>query len=451
MPSPKAPLQFALAVTAGLGATIALPAQAKVFDPTTFTLDNGMQVVVVENHRAPVVSHMVWYKVGAADEPAGKTGIAHVLEHLMFKGTDELAPGEFSKIVAREGGRDNAFTSSDYTGYFQNVAKDKLGLVMKMEADRMTDLQLDEQNVLTERAVVLEERSSRTDNNPSALLWEQMDAALYLNHPYGNPIIGWESEVSALTQQDALDFYQRWYAPNNAILVVAGDVTPEAVRKLAETHYGDIPREPNTPQRVRLAEPKHVAARRVEVRDARVHQPSWSRVYLAPSYSSGETQHAYALQVLAEMLGGSSTSRLYRALVMDHKLASSAGAWYDPSALDLTTFGVSATPRQGIDMAELEQAMEAELTKVAENGLTADEIDRAKTRLKAGAVFARDSLHTGARVLGEALTTGSTVEDVEAWPDRIAAVTPEQVAAAARAVLDARQSVTGLLLSDKTS
>ncbi|MCR6630019.1 MAG: insulinase family protein [Magnetospirillum sp.] len=435
-----------LALASGL--TASLPAAAQVFNPTTYQLANGLQVVVVENHRAPIVSHMVWYRVGAADEPAGKSGIAHLLEHLMFKGTPTVPPGEFSKIVARLGGRDNAFTSSDYTAYFQNIAADRLEAVMQMEADRMRNLTLDDQNVVTERAVVLEERRSRTDNNPQALLSERVEAALFLNHPYRRPVIGWGSEIAALTREDALDFYKRWYAPNNAILVVAGDVEPEKVRALAEKYYGPLKAE-QTPARIRPEEPPQVAARTVTLEDPRVQQPSWNRTYIAPSYNAPDKAAPYALEVLSEILGGGATSRLYKSLVVDQGLAANAGAWYDASAVDMSTFGLAATPRPGVDMAKLAAAMDKEVRLVLDKGITPAEVDRAKARLRANVAYARDSLHTGARVLGEALTTGQTVADVEAWPSRIAAVTPEQVNAAAKAVLDDRSSVTGTLLPAK--
>lgn len=446
MPSPR-PTKWGAVPALALLLSAPLPAAAKVFDPTVHTLDNGMQVVVVENHRAPIATHMVWYRVGAADEPAGKSGIAHLLEHLMFKGTPDIPPGEFSKIVARHGGRDNAFTSSDYTAYFQNVATDRLELVMKMEADRMRNLVLDDQNVATERAVVEEERRSRTDNNPSALLSERLEAALYLNHPYRRPVIGWGSELATLGRADAEAFYKTWYAPNNAILVVAGDVKPDQVLALARKYYGPLkPEAIPDREKLRAEEPPQVAARRVVLEDPRVQQPSWTRLYLAPSYSEGRTELAYPLQVLSEILGGGATSRLYKALVVEQGLAAGAGAWYDPSALDFTTFGIGITPRPGVDIAAVEAALAAELRKVAETGISAEEVERAKSRLRANVTYARDSLHTAAQVLGEALTTGQTVEDVEAWPERIAAVTPEQVNEAARAVLDDKASATGVLL-----
>ncbi|WP_043743403.1 M16 family metallopeptidase [Paramagnetospirillum magneticum] len=438
------------AVLLGLFAVLASPVRAGVFDPATFTLANGMQVVVISNHRVPIVSHMVWYKVGAADEEPGKSGLAHLLEHLMFKGTPSVPPGEFSKIVARNGGRDNAFTSSDYTGYYQNVAVDKLELVMRMEADRMRNLVLDEANFRTERDVVLEERRSRTDNNPSALLNEQMEAALYLNSPYHRPIIGWPDEIAALTLDDALAFYRRWYAPNNAILVVAGDVTPDQVRPLAEKYYGTIARA-DTPPRARTAEPPHRAERRVTLKDGRVAQPSWSRLYLAPSLGEGARELAYPLEVLADLMGEGATSRLYRSLVVEKGVAAAISASYDPVAVGQTTFRLAAMPNPGIALDKLEAVIEQELARIVKDGFSAEEVERAKTRLRAGAAYGRDSLHTGAQTLGQALASGVSVEEVEAWPEHIMAVTPEQVAKAAAALFKPTASVTGLLLPDPSA
>lgn len=426
---------------------IAAPAQARMFDPETFTLANGMEVVVIPNHRTPIVSHMVWYRVGSADETPGKSGLAHLLEHLMFKGTPSVPPGEFSKIVARNGGRDNAFTSSDYTAYFQNVAVDRLELVMTMEADRMKNLVLDEANFQTERSVVLEERRARVENNPAALLAEQMEAALFLNSPYHRPVIGWEREIAGLSLDDALAFYRRWYAPNNAILVVAGDVDAATIRPLAEKYYGGLERA-DTPARARTQEPPARAARRVTLTDARVGQPNWTRLYLAPSDNAGDTTLAAPLEVLAELIGGGSTSRLFRTLVVERGLAASASAFYDATALDLSSFRIGVTPRPGVPLDKLEALVDQELARIIKDGIPPDEVERAKTRLTAGSAYSRDSLHTGARVLGEALATGQTVAQVEAWPERIAAVTPELVARAAAQVLDAKASVTGLLLPD---
>lgn len=444
------PKLMAAALVALIFGTVPVPARAGLFNPETFTLANGMKVVVIPDRRAPVVIHMVWYKVGAADEPVGKSGIAHLLEHLMFKGTDKVPAGEFSKIVARNGGRDNAFTSFDYTGYFQAVATDRLELVMKLEADRMSGLVLAPDEVERELQVVLEERRARTDNEPRALLSEQVAAVQYLAHPYGIPVIGWEHELRRLTRADALDFYRTYYAPNNAVLVVAGDITAAELRPLAEKYYGTIPSRP-VPPRVRPQEPPQIAARRVEMKDARVRQPSWTRSYLAPSRTAGERQYAVPLAVLSDILGGGSTSRLYRTLVIDEKVAAGAGAHYGGVSLDLTRFYLFATPRPGGSVAEVEAATDRVIDAILRDGVTQKELDRAKTGLLAGAIYARDSLRTAARTFGAALTSGLTIDEIEAWPDLVAAVTVEDVNAAARYVFDLRRSVTGVLLPQPAS
>ncbi|MDH3660667.1 MAG: insulinase family protein [Alphaproteobacteria bacterium] len=423
------------------------PCEAAVFDPETFTLDNGMQVVVITNRRASVVTHHVWYRIGSSDSPPGKSGLPHFHEHLMFKATTNMESGAFSKEVARNGGNENAFTGPDYTGYFQTIAKDRLELVMKMEADRMTNLVLAEDEVLRERDVVLEERSMRVDNNPSARFAEQMNAAQFLHHPYRMPVIGWRHEIEAYSREDSLDFYRTWYAPNNAVLLVAGDIDAEELRPLAEKYYGVIPAR-EIPERVRVKEPPQAAARSLTLRDARVRQPSWLRSYLAPSFASGETEHAYPLTVLAEILGGTSTSRLYRSLVIDQKIATSAGAYYRGSALDLATFRIYASPKPGVDMDQLEAAVDAELERLRDEPITADEVARATKRLVAEAVYARDSMSGAVRSFGIALTTGRSVDDVEAWPERIAAVSADDIAAAALAVLAPERSVTGQLLPE---
>lgn len=435
----------ALLLPAAILLSFANLANAQVFNPTTFELDNGMQVAVIENHRAPVVTHMVWYKVGAADEPAGKSGIAHYLEHLMFKGTETRASGEFSQIIADLGGRENAFTSQDYTGYFQTISPQHLGLMMELEADRMTGLILTDEIIEPERRVILEERLSRTENNPRSLLSEQVAAATWLNHPYRLPIIGWAHEIEILSRADLESFYETWYAPNNAVLVVSGDVDPQEVFRLAQETYGKIPPKP-LPPRTRSAEPPQLAPREVVMRDARVDQPAWSRRYLAPSYVAGDTAHAYALELLSEIIGGGTTSRIYRSVVVDQSLAASAGAWYSPGNLDLTTFGVWFSPRPGVSVETVREAMDDQIANVVKNGVSADELERAKQRLIDSAIFARDSVAGPARVLGAALASGQMVADVEAWPDRIRAVTVEQVNAAAREIFNENRSTTGVLM-----
>lgn len=423
-------------------------AAAGVFNPETFTLNNGMRVVVVSNHRVPVVTHMVWYRVGSADEGPGESGIAHFLEHLMFKGTKIRKPGEFSQILARNGGKENAFTSTDYTAYFQTVAVDRLALVMEMEADRMTNLVITPELVEPERQVVLEERRSRTDNRPGSILAEQITAALYLNYPYRNPVIGWAHDIRALDIERILAFYKRWYAPNNAILVVAGDITAAQLKPLAEKYYGVIPAQPPV-KRNRAQEPPQKAPRQVVLRDARVRQPSWQRSYLAPSFNWGQSEHLYPLEILADILGGGASSRLYRSLVIDQKLAISAGSHYSGGGRGPGRFVLYASPRPGVSMQTLEAAVEAEVAKVLQSGIDEDELTRAKDRMQAEAVYARDASSAGARTFGATLAVGQTIDEVEAWPERIGAVQADQIKAAAKAVFRATHSVTGLLLSDK--
>jgi zinc protease len=421
---------------------------ARAAEVAHFTLANGLEVVVVPDRRTPVVTHMVWYKVGSADEEPGKSGLAHFLEHLMFKGTEKNPAGRFSKVVATLGGQENAFTSTDYTGYFQRIAREHLEEVMTFEADRMTGLVLTDANVLPERDVVLEEYNMRVANSPEARLGEQISAALYLNHPYGRPIIGWRPEIEKLGREDALAFYRRHYAPNNAVLVVTGDVGPDEVRALAEKTYGKIAKGADIKPRLRPQEPTPVSVRQVTLADPRVGQPSLQRSYLVPNYSKQQNGEAEALDVLARVLGHGSTGRLYRELVVDRKLASNAGTWYQGSALDPTRFGVFATPQPGVAFADLESALDRVIADLIKDGITSDELERAKTRLIADAVYAQDNQSTLARWYGAALTTGSTVADVLAWPDRIRAVKAEDVRAVARAFLDKQRSVTGYLVKE---
>ncbi|MEO1204931.1 MAG: pitrilysin family protein [Pseudomonadota bacterium] len=446
LPRHLLPTFFALAMLM-LAATLQSPtadAQSRVSE---FKLDNGMQIIVVPDTRAPVVTHMVWYRVGAADEAPGVSGIAHFLEHLMFKSTDKIPMGEFSKIVARLGGQDNAFTSQDATAYFQRISKDRLKDVMAMEADRMVNLRLTEKEVLTERDVIEEERRSRIENRPESKLAEQMDAVLYKSHPYGTPVIGWMHEISSLTQKDALSFYKRFYAPNNAILVVTGDVVTDEVYELAKETFGGIPGNPAVPsERFRPAEPPHIAPRRVTLTDPRAGKESLTRYYLAPSYGTAEGSDAEALEVLMKIMASGTTSRMYRSLVVDKKLASSAGGWYSGSSRDSGKISVYAIAADGQDMETIESEIDAVIAEVKANGVTQAELDRAKKSLRAEYVYQSDSQASLARRYGWAVTIGQTVADVDAWPDDIAKVTAEEVQAAAKKYLDMNSSVTGLLL-----
>ena len=411
-----------------------------------FMLANGMQVVVVPDTRAPVVTHMVWYKVGAADEPHGSSGIAHFLEHLMFKSTEKIAIGEFSKIVARLGGNDNAFTSNDATAYFQRVAKDRLPKMMEMEADRMINLKLTEKEVLTERDVILEERRSRVENNPSAVLDEQMSAALYQNHPYHIPVIGWMHEMAKLSQADALNFYKRYYAPNNAILVVAGDVTPEGVREMAEATYGKIKSNPQVgAPRVRPSEPEQRAPRRVDLKDPRAGRTTIGRHYLAPSYTTAQPGEAEALDLLMKIAGGGTTGRLYKKLVVEDQVASSAGGYYSGSNMDSGKIGISAVVGDNASIAKVEASVDAVIADLKVNLVTPAELERAKKSYIAEYIYESDNQSTMARRYGWGLVVGNTIAKIDAWPKDIANVTAEQIREAAIKHLDLRRSVTGTL------
>ncbi|WP_019645015.1 M16 family metallopeptidase [Novispirillum itersonii] len=446
--SPALALPGTAVPAAPMASPVAVADSHPLFDAKTFTLENGLTVVVVENHRVPVVNQMVWYKVGAADEPPGKSGLAHLLEHLMFKGTAEIPPGEFSRIIARNGGQDNAFTSSDYTAYYQTIAVDQLPLLMKMEADRMRNLRLDDATVLTERDVVVEERLSRVENEPSALLGERVDAALWGVHPYRNPVIGWANELKALTRDDALEFYRRWYAPNNATLVVTGDVTVEQVRSLAEQYFGPVPRGPDI-ARTRPQDTGPQVQTALQMHHPRVAQPEWNWTHRAPGVNTAvDRQQVLALQVLSEILGGGPVSRLYRSLVVKDKLAVTAGSRYSALAVDDGTFSIYATPRPGISAEAVRDAVKAEVARLLMNGVTEQEVLEARQRMRAGVLYARDTLQGASQAIGAALTVGSTLEDIEYWPQQINTVTREQVMEAARLVLREEGGVSALLLPE---
>lgn len=437
------PVRFGL--TAALGLALALPAAA---DPVTrFTLDNGLDVVVIEDHRAAVAVQMIWYRAGAADEPAGTSGIAHFLEHLMFKGTDTIGPNEFSAIVEAQGGDDNAFTSWDYTAYFQRVAADRLDLVMGLEADRMQNLLLLEEEVTTERQVILEERGQRTDSNPGGLLTEQMRAAQFLNHPYGLPILGWRHEMEELSRQDALDFYARFYAPNNATLVIAGDVDPVEIRALAEKHYGPIPANPALEVRERPQEPPQLAERRITLADERVSEPYIFRTYLAPERDPGNQREAAALTVLAELLGGNGqTSVLAQALQFQTQTAVYAAAFYQGTSIDDGTFGLIVVPSPGVTLAAAEAEMDRVIAEFLATGPDPEALARIRTQIRAADIYARDDVNTLANRYGEGLSIGLTIADIEGWDDALSAVTEADIIAAAEKVFDRRNAVTGWLI-----
>jgi zinc protease len=410
-----------------------------------FNLDNGLQVVVIPDRRAPVVTHMVWYRNGSADDPAGKSGIAHFLEHLMFKGTARYPAGAFSRQLAGLGGQENAFTSYDYTAYFQRVAKEHLPAVMDYEADRMTGLSFDEAVVAPERDVVLEERRMRVDADPGAQLSEEMTAALYMHHPYGLPVIGWEHEIASLEHADAFAYYRRFYTPDNAILIVAGDVAVDEVRELAGRIYGPIASTGAKPARKRLAEPPARAARTIIVADPRVRQPILYRQFVAPNYGNAEGDEAFALDLALDIMGGGATSRLYRELVVDRKIASHMGGSYWGSMLDSGRISFSAAPTETATLDELEAALSEAIARFQQSGPTEAEMRRSRTRLIADTIYNRDSQSSLARLYGSSLCVGDSIADIESWPDRMAKVSAAAVTAAIRKHIDLRRGVTGKL------
>jgi zinc protease len=422
------------------------PASAELYGAKGFTLGNGMDVVVVPNHRAPVISHMVWYRAGAADEPPGKSGIAHFLEHLMFKGTPKYPGGIMDEVVARNGGDQNAFTSYDFTAYYQNIAVDRLPLVMEIEADRMRNLVLDAKDVDTEREVIIEERRMRVDNQPASILDERLDAAFWLTNRYGIPIIGWEHEMRGLTREDAFAFYHRFYAPENAILVVSGDITPEQLKPLAEKYYGAIPRGGDVTRAPRLNAMPPAADVHVEYRDERVRQPRWWRRWVAPSFNVGDKVDVYALDVFAEIVGGGSTSKLYRSLVVDQKVATDVNASYQGATVSWGSFTIGLNPSPGVAPGAAEEALEKALEAALRDGISDADVERAKDRMVAKLVFAKDAPLSAGQAIGGMMVVGIPLAEIEAMPQRIAAVTPDQVRAAARKLMTTAASGTAILL-----
>jgi zinc protease len=440
-----------LALTVGLSGPAVAGGRSGESDISNFTLDNGMQVVVIPDHRAPVVTHMVWYKVGSADEPPGKSGIAHFFEHLMFKGTKNHKPGEFMAKVAEIGGDENAFTSYDYTAYYQTVSPDALPTMMEYEADRMRNLILTDDVIGPERDVILEERRSRIENSPEALLGEEINATLYQNQPYRVPVIGWMHEMEQLNRIDATAFYDKYYAPNNAVLVVAGDTDEATVRRLAEATYGKVPRGPVLPPRIRPTEPEQNTKRTVTLRDPRVSVPSFQKSWVVPSYRTAKDGEAEALDLLSEILGGGIRSRIYQQLVVKTGIASGAGASYSGTYLDDTSFSIYGAPRGQAGLEQVEAAIDAEIRKIIRDGVTESELEKAKNRYVRSMIFARDDQSDMANIYGATLATGGTVADVEEWPERVRAVTADQIKAVAAKYLNPDKSVAGYLLPPATA
>ena len=427
-----------------------------------FSLPNGMNVIVVPDHRAPVVIHSVWFRAGSGDEPAfrdKKTGIAHMLEHLMFKGTDKIPPGEMSKIVARNGGQDNAFTSYDYTAYYQKVATDRLPTMMDMEADRMANLKLTDKEFQPERDVVLEERFMREESTPTSRFFEKLMFTHYEKHPYQNPIIGWREDIEGYTVQDAIDWYNTHYAPNNATMILVGDVTKKDIQPLVEKYYSDIKPQEKTDWANKEAWPTlpaFSAPKRLVKEDEEVKVPVFYRLYRAPAVFAGVAggkaagiKEALALTIMTEILGDHSTGRLYKALVEEQKIADAASAHYDASSRGESSIDIYIQPKPGVTLDKIEAAMEAEIKKLVDDGIPEDEMHRVSVAMKASAVYQQDDPFHVMYRLGRWLVAGGTPETFDDWLATLDTLTPEDVVNAAHTWLVESGSTTGLLVKEK--
>jgi zinc protease len=399
------------------------------FASNEYSLGNGLKLVVKEDHRSPVVISQIWYKAGSIDELNGATGVAHVLEHMMFKGTKKVPGGEFSRRIAAAGGRENAFTSRDYTAYFQQLQKSRLPLAMELESDRMRNLVLTEDEFAKEIKVVMEERRLRTDDQPRALVHEKMTATAYQSHPYRRPVIGWMNDLENMNVSDAKEWYDRWYAPNNAVLVVVGDVNPKEVFVLAQKYYGQIKSRPLLPldKRKPQTEPLQVGIKRITVK-APARLPYLAMGYHAPVLRNPATDwEPYALEMLAGVMDGNESARLNKELVRERRIASSAGAGYDSTARGPGMFYLDGTPSEGRTVADLEAALRGEVEKLVRDGVTEEELARVKAQVVAGHVFQLDSMAYQAMQIGQLESIGLSYRDVDTMLKKLQAVTAEQV------------------------
>ena len=395
------------------------------------TLANGLRIVVKPDHRAPVVVSVLWYRIGSVDEVNGTTGVAHVLEHMMFKGTRDVPAGEFSKLISAAGGRDNAFTSKDYTGYFQTLHKSQLELAFRLEADRMANLKLTPEEFAKEIKVVMEERRWRTDDRPRAMLYERLMATAYVAHPYRNPIVGWMSDLENMRTEDAQAFYDRWYSPNNALLVIVGDVVPRDVFALAERHFGRLPSK-SLARRKPQDEPAQLGVRRITVKAA-AELPYVVLAFHAPKLTDPERDwEPYALEMLANVLDGNAAARLPRALVRTERLASSASASYDGIGRGPGMFYLDGVPSAGRTPEELEQALRREVRRVADEGVSEEELRRVKAQAVAGHVFQRDSMFFQARLIGSLEMADLPHTTLDLQLEKLKQITSAQVQEVAR-------------------
>ena len=413
-----------------------------------FTLRNGLQVVVMPNSRIPAVTHLLLVKAGGADDSYGKTGVAHYIEHLMFSGTQNNPAGDYERAISRLGGEQNAFTTRDYTGYYATVPKKALEQVMQLESDRFQNMRFTPEQAKRELKVITEERNMRVENNPGALMSEQLDAMTFLNHPYGHPLIGWAEDMATFTGADAQRYFNRFYKPGNMVLVVAGDVEPRRVNKLAQRYYGVLPAS-IVPERHWPKEPPLRMTRHAEMRDEKVQSPRLLRQYTAPSLREGNTSHVMPLQVMAQYLGGGQTSVLYQALVRDQQLASSVSADYNAFAVGPGMFRIYVTPRAGVPMAKLEKALDTVIEQALGEEPAEADVLRAKTQMKASVVFAQDGLQPLAQLMGAIFAIGLDQNYFYSWSDNVEKVTPLEMLEAAQQVLAPHRRVTGWLLPEQ--
>ncbi len=413
-----------------------------------FTLKNGMQVVLIPNHRVPAISHMLWYRVGAADDFPGRSGLAHYNEHMMFQGTKKAGSGEFGRLVTRNGGNFNAFTTDDYTAYYVNIAKEHLPMVMELEADRMLNLAPTPQDFSKEREVIIEERRMSIENQPEALLSEEMQAMLFRNHPYHNPLIGWMHEMQSLSREDVLDFHRQFYHPANAVLVVSGDITRKELQPLAEKYYGSLPPGDKYVRRWRV-EPPQRGPRHISLHHKNVKQPELVRFYVAPSANTSDKNLLIPGFVLEQIVGGSPTGKLYQSLVVAQKIATGISVDYEGISIGPGMFRIQAFPAAGISLPQLEAALDKELEAITRAKDSGEDIDRAKTLLKADTLYARDSLGNIARTVGVLVMAGLPADYFNQWTALVDRVTTDEIKDAAATIFQPQNSVTGYLLSEE--
>ncbi|VAW48726.1 FIG015547: peptidase, M16 family [hydrothermal vent metagenome] len=436
-----------LITSIALCSVLSLPAFAAI---TEYQLDNGMQIVVKEDHRAPVVVHQVWYRVGGNYEQPGKTGLSHMLEHMMFKGTKNLKPGEFSKIVSQLGGQENAFTSANFTAYYQVVGKQHLEQVMALESDRMRNLVIGDEEFNKERDVVTEERRWRLEDKPTSKLYEQFNAVAFLNSPARNPVIGWMTDIRSYTPQDMRDWYKQWYAPNNATLVVVGDVRPKQVLALAKKYYGKYQAE-SIPTLKPQTEIEQEGIRRIELKGATkvsslqmgFHVPS-----LVTAKTPEEKQEVYALSMLSSILDDGDSSRLPTSIIREQKIASSVSSYYSSASRLTTLFQLSGTPTTGHTVEEVEKALLAEIEKLKTEKVSKQELERVWAMSEASYVYSQDSTQAQAMMLGRLLSVGLPVETLENWIEHLRSVTPEQIQAVAQKYLHRDNLTVAILFPD---